>query len=436
MREKTKKNTTKKNKTKKNTIKKMIVLLLLAAVVTAMAGCRAFNDETGTSGGGGSDASGNAGNGDSVRMDDGPAALAIIVGNHSNAQRPDYGSIDNWLEEVIVQGGTLRIIVSDGNPYGMNAQIDNSVFQKSLTNSTRQRLIDENLTALHGAMSSLAPKTEEADTLGAIQQAALFLQQADEEKRVLLILDSGLATTGLLDFSAQPQMLSAKPEDVAAALSKKAGLPDLTGVKVQMTLSEVDNPQQELSSKEQQNLVGIWTRILQDSGAMDVTVTRSTGGSGAADATWPQVSVIETAGDTAVRVNLRQQAEVFTEEELGFKPDSDQLLDEEAAKATLKPVAEYMKENPERTIIILGSTATAGNEGFCRELSEKRAEKVAQLLEALGADGSRMETLGLGYEDPWHVEDLDGSGNLIEDKARSNRKVMVMDAESSEAGKL
>lgn len=430
MREKTKKNTT-----KKNTIKKMTVLLLLAAVVTAMTGCGAFNDETGTSGGGG-DASGNAGNGDSVCMDDGPAALAIIVGNHSNAQRPDYGSIDNWLEEVIVQGGTLRMIVSDGNPYGMNAQIDNSVFQKSLTDSTRQRLIDENLTALHDAMSSLAPKTEEADTLGAIQQAALFLQQADEEKRVLLILDSGLATTGLLDFSAQPQMLTAEPEDVAAALEKKAGLPDLTGVKVQMTLSELDNPQQKLSSQEQQNLAGIWTRILQDSGAMDVTVERSIGGSGAADVTWPQVSVIETAGDTAVRVNLRKQAEVFTEEELGFKPDSDQLLDEETAKEALKPVAEYMKENPERSVIILGSTATARDEGFCRELSQKRAEKVAQMLDALGADENRMETLGLGYEDPWHVEDLDGNGNLIEDKARLNRKVMVMDAESSEAGKL
>lgn len=428
--------------------------MAMAAVLTAALLLSACGGDSRADGGRGEDATGKAGG-------DGPVALAVVAGNHASAQLPDYSAAEDWMEETVLRGGSIRIIVSDGSPYGITAEIDNSVFEKSLTDSTRRRVLDENVTALKDAASGLSPQTEEVDTLQAVREAALFLSQQRAETKGLVILDTGLDTAGLLNFASRPELLQAAPEDVASALKEKSGLPDLTGVEVQMILSQTAAPQQELSSKERANLKAIWEEILQAAGASSVTVTESVSagnannagnsgnagaagnsgdagnsGSGAASDLWPAVSLVETAGDTAVKVDLRQKAQVFTEEKLGFAPDSDRLLDEAQARTALEPVAQYMKENPERTVIIMGSTASSGDEEFCKELSKKRAEKVASILAELGADRSRMQILGLGCSDPWHAEDLDQRGNLIESAARQNRKVMIMDAESSEAAKL
>lgn len=49
---------------------------------------------------------------------------------------------------------------------------------------------------------------------------------------------------------------------------------------------------------------------------------------------------------------------------------------------------------------------------------------------------SQLIPLGMGYEDPWHIDDVDDSGNQIEKYACQNRKVLIVDVNGEDATKL
>ena len=44
-----------------------------------------------------------------------------------------------------------------------------------------------------------------------------------------------------------------------------------------------------------------------------------------------------------------------------------------------------------------------------------------------------MISIGLDYENPWHVTDRDAKGNFMENFAKENRTVRIIDQNSEEA---
>ena len=94
-----------------------------------------------------------------------------------------------------------------------------------------------------------------------------------------------------------------------------------------------------------------------------------------------------------------------------------------------------LNAHPENTVYIIGTTAS-GNEDFCHQLSGKRAEVVRDVLIEMGIPAERMQAVGLGFRDPWHLTDIDAEGNWIEKNAACNRKVMIVDQSSEEASLL
>ena len=82
--------------------------------------------------------------------------------------------------------------------------------------------------------------------------------------------------------------------------------------------------------------------------------------------------------------------------------------------------------------MICGTTAT-GNASFCKALSQDRAETIRDLLVDMGAKKEQISCLGLGCNNPWHVEDTDKDGHLIEDNAKQNRTVYILDRNSDDA---
>ena len=66
---------------------------------------------------------------------------------------------------------------------------------------------------------------------------------------------------------------------------------------------------------------------------------------------------------------------------------------------------------------------------------EQRAETVLKILVELGVPESQLTAIGLGDDDPWHLDDFDVHGNYIESLASQNRKVLLLDAGSDEAKK-
>ncbi|HUA22949.1 MAG TPA: OmpA family protein [Steroidobacteraceae bacterium] len=85
---------------------------------------------------------------------------------------------------------------------------------------------------------------------------------------------------------------------------------------------------------------------------------------------------------------------------------SDVLFD--TASATLKPganlqlnrLADYMRASPRTRILIEGYTDNRGSADYNEELSERRAQAVANALTTEGVDADRVQTVGRGKDFP------------------------------------
>jgi outer membrane protein OmpA-like peptidoglycan-associated protein len=84
---------------------------------------------------------------------------------------------------------------------------------------------------------------------------------------------------------------------------------------------------------------------------------------------------------------------------LYFPRDSYELPDEEID--LLKEVAEYLKNNPEVEVEIVGYSSSDGPEDYNLILSEKRAQSVKEILVSIfGIDSKRLRTKGEGERNP------------------------------------
>jgi OmpA-OmpF porin, OOP family len=85
--------------------------------------------------------------------------------------------------------------------------------------------------------------------------------------------------------------------------------------------------------------------------------------------------------------------------------------------AIIKSVADYLKENPDVKIQIIGHTDAQGEEAYNQKLSEKRAQAVVEaLVKQFSIDESRLSSAGKGETEP--VDD-----NSTEKGRANNRRV-------------
>jgi outer membrane protein OmpA-like peptidoglycan-associated protein len=95
-----------------------------------------------------------------------------------------------------------------------------------------------------------------------------------------------------------------------------------------------------------------------------------------------------------------------------FEFDSYELKTE--SEIELKKVVEFMKQNPTVRIEISGHTDTIGSEEYNLQLSENRANEIAEFLSKY-IDGSRIKAVGYGSSKPI-------SSNKTEQGRRKNRR--------------
>jgi outer membrane protein OmpA-like peptidoglycan-associated protein len=72
----------------------------------------------------------------------------------------------------------------------------------------------------------------------------------------------------------------------------------------------------------------------------------------------------------------------------------------EGAEVSIDRLAEFMRENPERRLLVEGHTDSRGAEDYNEELSEQRAESVTEALVERGVQGERLRAVGLGESYP------------------------------------
>lgn len=126
---------------------------------------------------------------------------------------------------------------------------------------------------------------------------------------------------------------------------------------------------------------------------------------------------INELGIENVNVKKTEKGLTLSIENIQFKPDSDILLFSEKEK--LNKIAEIIAEYPDNDLLITGHTALRGTEESRQQLSEQRAQAVADFLIGLGVkDSYHIFTQGKGAKEPVAT-------NSTEEGRSKNRRVEI-----------
>ena len=392
-----------------------------------------------------------------------PVATVLVLGAHSNY--PYFGSF-SYLTDSIYEScysyGSVTIIVADGEPY-VAADFNVKKPKANVDKSKRKMLAEENAATIIKKLYSFAAKTPEVDTLSALTIAGDKLNASDCSVKKVILDDSCLSTTGLLNF-ASSQLIEEDPANIVKQLEDRKSLPNLSGVNLEVIgLGQTSGDQTALTTALQAQLTAIWQAILSSSGATVTINTTPLKATTESEQSLPAVSTITVIKDsltltvptyveeTSVEETTPTEETVtpietpvtpfieevvrFDETSVKFKSNTAELADKDKATAALKPIGEILKNNPDLTVYLAGMTASTGGDG--KQLSLERAKTVKSLLLDMGAKEKQVSCVGLGRTENFlRVNDLDSDGNLVENKAKLNRAVFLFGSDSETAKKL
>ncbi len=369
-----------------------------------------------------------------------------IVGRHANAQPPaiNNSTIESSVQSAIDNNTLLSVIELDGSP---SVEKDNRFtfnLKKNVSSTIKKKYVSKMTNKVIETFNNLTPKVAEVDILKAIEIAANELNSSDantDYAKHIVVYSTGVQTTGLIDMT-KFNILSSKEtvDEVIEQLSAKQALPNLEGITIDWyNLNQVSGEQKELTAEMEANNEYLWeTLIAKAGGKVDFKSDNAT-----SDNTMNYdvgVSVIPVIEDSLnIEKYNKDSSVVFTIDEIAFKSDSVEFVDEEQASQAVTKIINYMLYNKDYNLLLAASTATVPPQNKCKSFSKKRAEAVKSLIISRSdnqIDSSRITTIGMGYENPYHVLDTSKNGSLIEEKAKQNRAVYAMNRDSIEAKQL
>lgn len=374
---------------------------------------------------------------------EGTSNTVYIVGRHANAQPPaiNNSTIESSVQSAIDNNTLLSVIELDGNP---TVEKDNRFtfnLKKNVSSTIKKKYVSKMTNKVIETFNNLTPKVAEVDILKAIEIAANELNSSDantDYAKHIVVYSTGVQTTGLIDMT-KFNILSSKEtvDEVIEQLSAKQALPNLEGITIDWyNLNQVSGEQKELTAEMEANNEYLWgTLIAKAGGKVDFKSDNAT----ADDRTNYDVgvSVVPVTEDSLnIEEYNKDSSVVFTTDEIAFKSDSVEFVDEEQASQAVTKIINYMLYNKDYNLLLAASTATVPPQNKCESFSKKRAEAVKSLIISRSdnqIDSSRITTIGMGYENPYHVSDTSKNGSLIEEKAKQNRAVYAMNIDSPEA---
>ncbi|NCC44970.1 MAG: OmpA family protein [Clostridia bacterium] len=373
----------------------------------------------------------------------GPTAVCYAIAPTANSQGLNMNSplVQDMGYETILGYGYISVVTIDGNPelvagnsYDIPEQYKNASKEKLKTDAR------SNTTNLMTFMKNEIANDAQVDYLEGMRLAARSLNSLDGyDSKTIVVLGTGLSTMGTLNF--QNNLLSADAEEVVDLLEEKNEIPDFTGMTVVwQQMGDVAEPQKPLTQTQRVRLQEIWGGIVERGGGAfvynDIMANPVD-----SETSFPEVDIVELPEETPVKFDkkilekdesLLEEPVMLTEEQVSFVPDQANYLDEDAAMEIIKPIADYLAENKQITILLAGTTAGDEDNDYTLTLSQERADAVKTSLVALGINESRIITVGLGSTDPWHVSGAGYEGNI----ASGNRKVVLLDASSEQAKEI
>lgn len=404
-------------------MKKIKIFAMMTCLVTAMAGLVGCGSQT------------------SADETAGPAAVCYAIAPTANSQGLNMNSplVQDMAYDTILGYGYISVVTIDGNPELVAA--DSYDIPEQYKSAPKEKLKTDarsNATNLITFMENEVANDAQVDYLEGLRIAVRSLNSLEGyNSKTIVVIGTGLSTQGTLNF--QNNLLSAEPEAVLDLLEEKNEIPDLTGMTVVwQQLGDVAAPQQSLTQSQKACLQEIWGGIVERGGGIfvynDIMANPVD-----TEVSFPEVDTVDLPEETPVKFDeamldeenesLLEEPVMLTEEQVCFVPDKSEYLDEDAALETIKPIADYLAQNNQITILLAGTTAGDEDSAYTMALSHERADAVKASLVALGVDESRIIAVGLGSSDPWHVSGAGYEGSI----ASSNRKVVLLDASSEQA---
>ena len=394
-----------------------------------------------------------------------PIAQAVLIGVRVNNPEPDREMLLTSITDTIKSRGVLIVVRVDGKPeivlimdfsdLNREAEVNPDKFKKDVIKYAEQ--------AVDAILSLAKAENPEADIWDAIKLGTGMLSSYKDYDKRMTIFDNGLPTTGDLNF--QNNLIDIKYDIILSDLSTRKGMPNLQGLSEAAVdwnlLGKTQEPQQPLTDRQEENLKMFWKNLLESYGATVEISDRPSTAKPLDKSDYPRVSVINIIVDAPLyyepkeaeqivqeskrdrttaasipneepvaEVKMFNQPYMLTETILGFIENTADFRSPEAdVYEILTPIAEYLIQHADTSILIFGSTAGDEPSKKSYKLSEDRAEKVRQTLISLGVDPNQLYAIGLSCEDPYHIKGVGTSGEL----ASQNRKVVLMDIESEMA---
>ena len=343
-------------------------------------------------------------------------SVAIIASNRSNQQRFDLLSSEQITSAINDHmGGTFYIISADGVPR-LVASIDST--SKARNSNARKKEPRKYELSVLAAMLTPA-ETPESDMLSALSLAASSLAHASGD-RTILVVDSGVSTAGAMAFQNTGLLEPHADVDAMIERMRSAGtLPDLTGVTVRwFGLGSVEEPQPLLDTAAKNRLKNLWTKLITAANGEvvfdDAPMMKVTGED--LPVTPVPVGAFELGAAPSLEMSL-------PDTEVGFEADVDVLRNEEVAKSRIQEAAAQIRSSGVSEVRVTGCTSSWGTAEHRQDLSERRAEVVAGLLENNGVKVTSIT--GRGYECPHQVVDTNADGTPIEELMAVNRRVII-----------
>ncbi|MCI9191641.1 MAG: hypothetical protein HFH84_19075 [Lachnospiraceae bacterium] len=459
-------------------MKKFIIFITIVIFTFGLVSC-------GNTSGTGSDISIEAKKFDEINN---PISLVIIVGRHANAGKPTDDMLKvakglilkSYTDPVQASDGykdwystaNVSIIVSDGfptpvkipaewlaisAPYDTNVKDDIEIYAEKIT----QLLMSDDTKA----------DNPEVDLIQALEQARILLN-GKEGNKYILVLDTGITTTGHFDMR-KINIMDGHPVDVVNRLPQEQ-LPDLEGITIMFEgigniSNDPMNGQTKTFSTNQEAkkaLKAVWIEVLvnrckatlfgNDIGEAtpgeDQPYAEGEGGypyvsTVAFLAPLPPEPVVSPVPPNTENEEVPPPIEEIFNAATFFKGNSTDFVDSDGASAILYNTAEKLRDflNDERVanekIYVIGSIANTSEnlQVTTNKYSDGRAKTVAdelkRLLKDTGVDVNRIIPIDAGTTMfSWrNTDEFDSNGVWQDLLAQKNRVVAILSSNSEKA---
>lgn len=378
-----------------------------------------------------------------------PKASAILLGDHANSMGLNLNNlvVQDTVSSAVESNGFISVICIDGEPDLLAANLYK--IPERYANSDKAKLEADALIKANTMLRELETvkaDDPESDVLGSLRLAVRSLADISGMEKTILVIDSGLSTTGVMDFNCN--LILSDPEDLANMLEERSAIPNFEGITViWLQMGDTALPQEPLTDAQREKLTAIWKAVIEKTGGT-FKCSEAPANKANSSSEYPFVSPVSLPDETPITFDpvvieeateskddeFFQEPQLLSEEQVKFIGDSDQYIDVVQAEEAIRPVAQYMESHPDMRLLLIGTTAGDKTTEFSLQLSRSRAETVKSTLISLGIASDRIETLGLGSDDPWHIY---GVGTAMDDPmASANRKVVLLDADSETAIEL